>query len=265
LSPTARLIFLRFNFEPRPGSLSDRQGRPLALNPWADRRVRLAVSLALNRAALRDLDMEGLAEPAGQLVPPGYAGASPRLTPAAYDPATARRLMAEAGFGEGFAVTLYGPANRYLNDITLCQTIARMLAVIGIEVSVVTLPAQAFFARAAAGDFPFMLAGWGSSTGESSYALKGLLASRNARPGWGSANHGGYHNPGLDGLLGQALATVDDGARAELLTRAMELAMDDVALVPLHFQMRAVALRRPLQYRPSKEEALLAVDVEPGP
>lgn len=265
LGATGRVIFLRFNFAERPRNIGDRQGRALTVNPFRDIRVRRAVSLAVNREAMRDLEMEGLAQTAGQPAPDDYAGASPRLRPDPYDPATARRLLQEAGYPDGFAVTLACTNNRYLNDEALCRTIVRALAAAGIEATADPMPAKDFFPRAARGDFDFMLSGWGSSTGEASYPLKGLLATRDAHPGWGSANHGGYSNPRFDQLLAEALTTADDGRRAALLAAAMETAMDDVALVPLHFQMRAVTLRRPLRYHASKKEAILAIDVEPGP
>lgn len=265
LGTTGRVIFLRFNFAEQPRDMRDRRDRPLTVNPFRDIRVRRAISLAVNREAMRDLEMEGLAQTAGQPAPDDYAGASPRLRPDPYDPATARRLLREAGYPDGFTVTLACTNNRYLNDEALCRTIVRALAAVGIEATANPMPARDFFPRAARGDFDFMLGGWGSSTGEASYPLKGLLATRNARPGWGSANHGGYSNPRFDQLLGEALTTNDDGRRAALLRTAMETAMDDVALVPLHFQMRAVALRRPLRYHASKKEAILATDVEPGP
>jgi peptide/nickel transport system substrate-binding protein len=265
LGQTGRVIFLRFNFGVKPQNLRDKAGRPLESNPFRDPRVRRAVSLAVNRAALRDLDMEGLAQPAAQLTPDDYDGASPALKPAPYDPATAKSLLRAAGYPQGFVAALQCTNDRYLNDDKLCLSIARMLTAVGIETAAEAMPANAFFPRAARGEFDLMMSGWGSSTGETSYALKGLLATRGARPGWGGANHGGYSNPQVDAALAAALPELDDVRRAGLLRGAVETAINEDALIPLHFQMRAVTFRRGLRYEPSKEEAMPATDFKPEP
>lgn len=264
LNDTARVLFLRVNYAEHPPGVKDLRGRPLPLNPFRDARVRRALSLAVNRAALRDLVMDGLAKPAGQLVPANYLGASLSLAPQPHDPAAARELLATAGYPDGFAVTLLGPNDRYLNDEALGHAIGRMLSAVGIATDVRTMPAHEFFPRVSRGDFALMLSGWGSSTGEASYALKGLLARHDPARGWGNANHGRYANPRFDALLEQAVATLADDDRHRLLAAAMDLAMEETALIPIHFQMRAVAMRRPLAYHPSKDEAVLAVDVKPG-
>lgn len=264
LNDTARVLFLRINYAEHPPGVNDPQGRPLPHNPFRDARVRKAVSLAVNRPSLCDLVMNGLAKPAGQLVPTTYLGASATLEPPPHDPAAARMLLAAAGYPDGFGVTLLGPNDRYLNDEALSHAIGRMLSAVGIATDVRTMPAQEFFPRVSRGDFALMLSGWGSSTGEASYALKGLLASHDPGRGWGNANHGRYSNPRVDALLEQAIATLADDQRHRLLAAAMDIAMEETALVPIHFQMRAVALRRPLAYQPSKDEAVLAVDVKPG-
>lgn len=265
LGQTGRVIFLRFNFAEKPQNLRDKTGRPLAGNPFRDPRVRRAVSLAINRAALRDLDMEGLAHPAAQITPDDYDGASPALKPAPHDPVAAKNLLRAAGYPQGFTASLQCTDDRYLNDDKLCLSIARMLTAVGLETTAQTMPANAFFPRAARGEFDLIMSGWGSSTGETSYALKGLLATRGARPGWGPANHGGYSNPQVDAALAAALTELDDARRAGLLRGAVETAMNEDALIPLHFQMRAVTFRRGLRYEPSKEEAIFADDFKPEP
>ena len=100
---------------------------------------------------ISDRVMDGLSSPAGQFSPKGYIGYSPNLNADPYDPSQAKTLMAEAGYGDGFKLTIHGPAGRYANDTRILEAIAQMLSSIGIETSVETMPASVFFKRFARG------------------------------------------------------------------------------------------------------------------
>jgi peptide/nickel transport system substrate-binding protein len=109
-----------------------------------------------------------------------------------------------------------------------------------------------------------MLVGWGSGTGEASSPLRALIATVNAQAGMGTANRGRYSNPRVDQLLQQALTTVDDRRREQLLQEASEVAINDVAIIPLHYQINVWALRRGLTYPARADEFTLAQNVRPA-
>ena len=154
---------------------------------------------------------------AGQLLPEGMFGTTPRLKVEPYDPEGARKLLAEAGYPNGFGLTVHSPNNRYVNDAKVAQAVAQMLTRIGIATKVEAMASATFFPQATELKFSFMLLGWGSGTGEASSTLKALLATYNKEKGFGTANRGRYSNPRVDALLEEGLATVDDSKREALL------------------------------------------------
>jgi peptide/nickel transport system substrate-binding protein len=205
--------------------------------------------------------MDGLAIPAGQFVPEGFFGYSPALKPEEYDPGGARKLLAEAGYPDGFGLTLHGPNNRYVNDEQVVQAVAQMLAKIGIATRVETLPFSVYTTRARKFDFSAALLGWGVSTGEGSYPLVSLVATFNAEKGLGPWNWSRYANSKMDSVLEQALATLDNPKREKLLQQAAEIAIRDQAVVPLHYQVNTWAARRGYTYTPRTDERTYAFDV----
>ena len=208
----------------------------------------------LGRKEIRDRVMEGLALPAGQLVPEGFFGVSPNLKPEPYDPDGAKKLLAEAGYPGGFGITLHGPNNRYVNDDQIVQAVAQMLTRIGIVTKVETLPFSVYVSRANKVEFSAALLGWGVSTGEATYPLRSLIATYNQAKGLGTWNWGRYSNPQMDALLEQGLATVDNAKREKLLQQATELVINDYGLIPLHYQVNTWAARKGLGYTPRTDE-----------
>ena len=235
-------------------------------NPLRDYRVRLALSKAINREAIRDRVMEGQSIPAGQLLPEGFFGVSPNLVAEPYDPEGARALLAEAGFPDGFRMVLHGPNDRYTNDAQILEATAQMFTRIGVESSIDTMTNSVFFSRASTGDngepeFSFILVGWGAGSGESSSPLRSLLATFDRDKGMGASNRGRYSNPEMDAKLEEALRTVDDARRDQLLAEATELGIGDLGIIPIHYQVNTWATRTGLSYVPRTDEQTVATGV----
>jgi peptide/nickel transport system substrate-binding protein len=244
--------------------VTDKAGKPLERNPLKDARVREALSLAISRDAIVERVMEGAAVPTGQLMPKGLFGYAAALKPDRHDPDAARKLLREAGWPDGFALTLHGPNDRYVNDEKVAQAVAQMLTRIGIQTTVVTMPAAAYFSRANRLEFSLMFVGWGSDTGEVSSPLKALLASYDRDKGLGTANRGRFSNAKVDGLLAQGLATVDDARREKLLQGATAEAMRDRGIIPLYHQVNLWAARKGIVYTPRTDERTYAHEFRPA-
>jgi peptide/nickel transport system substrate-binding protein len=259
-----RLIYLHMDSERDLSPfVTDRDGKPLAKNPLKDSRVRKAISKAINRQALAERVMEGQAVPTGQLLPEGFFGYARNLKVEAYDPEGAKKLLAEAGYPNGFGLTIHSPNNRYVNDAKVAQAVAQMLARVGIVTRVETMPSATFFPQATELKFSFILVGWSSGTGEASSPLKALIATVNRDKGFGTANRGHYSNAKVDLILEDALVTVEDARREALLQRATELAINDTAIVPLYHQVSLWGTRNAISYVPRTDENTLAHKFKP--
>jgi len=242
---------------------TDKAGKALDRNPLRDLRVRRAMSKAINRAALVERVMEDAAVSTGQLMPEGFFGFTPALKPEAYDPEGARKLLTEAGYPDGFGLTLHAPNNRYVNDEQIAQAIAQMLARVGIQTRVDAMPVSVYFSRGSKLEFSFMLVGWGAETMEASSPLKALLATFSKDKGMGAANRGRYSNPKLDAVLDQALTTVDDARRERLLQQATEIGVGDLGIIPLYHQHNLWAARRGIVYEARADERTFAHEFKP--
>lgn len=253
-----RVIYLHVNSgEAVPPGVSGTDGK----NPFADVRVREAISKAINRDAIVDRVMGGVAVPAGELLPWPLFGTREDAEPDAFDPDRARALLAEAGFPNGFEVTLFTPNDRYINDERVAQAVAQMLARIGIRTSVDSMTASTFFSRRGTSDFGFWLAGWGAASGEMANPLLALTATRNTDAGTGLTNMQMYSNPELDALIAEARRTVGDEARRAILQRASQMAMEDYATIPLHFEVTPWAFKSTLSLTPRVDQYTLATGV----
>ena len=262
-----RVIYLHLDHDRTDSPFVKANGGGPIENPLQKLEVRQAISKAINRDAIVDRVMEGIAIKAGQLLPEGFFGVSDKLEPVEYDPEGAKALLAEAGYPDGFELTIHGPNDRYINDAKIAEAIGQMLTRIGIKTTVETMPRSVYFGRASRGgpddtpEFSFILVGWGAGSGEASSPLKSLIATANPDKGWGSSNRGRYSNAEFDTLLDTALSTVDDVKRQDLLAEATEMAIEDVAIIPTHYQVSTWGTRECLSYLPRTDEYTLAIGV----
>ncbi|MBL8379145.1 MAG: ABC transporter substrate-binding protein [Burkholderiales bacterium] len=245
--------------------VTDKQGKSIP-NPLRDVRVRKALSLAINRAALSKEVLGNSAVPANQLLPPSFPGTIQGLQGIPYDPRAARQLLAAAGYADGFRLVMHGTDGRYASDKQVLGAIALGLREIGIDAQSVSLPSNEFFARASAGsgkngepEFSVIQVGWASV--EPSGVLKGLLATPNKSTGFGASNRGMYSNRKVDDTLARALQTVDNHAREDLIREATRQAVvEDQGIIPLYYPTSTWAALQDVRYLPRVDSATYPMD-----
>ena len=243
--------------------VSAKDGSKLAKNPLSDERVRRALSMAINREAITSRVMSGLGYPTGNLVPESLFGHDASIAVPVFDPEGAKKLLAEAGYPDGFALTIHGPNDRLVNDAQIVQAVGQMLARVGVAAKVETAPMASYAGRGAKGEFSFGLIGFGSQTGEPSGILRAIIACADPKTGGGLYNWSFYCNRQVDADLGAALGMVDDGKRAELLKKATKLAMSEEAIIPMHFQATTWAARAGMKIVPRTDERTFAATFRP--
>ncbi len=244
--------------------VTDNDGKPLERNPFKDIRVRRALSLAIDRNAIVSRVMEGVARATNQFMPPGAFGHVPELEPPPRaDLETARRLLAEAGYPNGFRLTLHGPNDRYPNDARIVQAVGQMWSRVGVRTQVEVAPYASFITRASRQEFAAFLVSWGSSTGEPTAGLRSVLATWNRERGMGAVNRARYSNPEFDRLLQASMQELDEEKRETMVRQVTRLAMDDVAMIPTHLQVNIWAMRRGFTHPGRVDERSRPQDVRP--
>ncbi len=211
--------------------------------------MRQAISYAINREAIAGKIMRGFATAAGQLSPPGYAGHDPEIAPP-YDLAKAKALMQEAGYEDGFSVTMMAPNNRYIGDARIAEAVAAMLARINIKVDLRTLPKAQYWQRFDERAADIMMIGWQSDTQDSANFYEFLVMTPDTETGYGQYNAGNYSNPEVDRLTLQTQAMTDAEARAEVLREIERILHEDAAILPLQWQHLAWAARKNVKIEP---------------
>ncbi len=233
-----RTIFLNFD-QGRDELLYGSKGK----NPFKDIRVRQAMLQAIDVNAIYVSVMRKLSLPTMSLIAPqvrGYTKEVENRPPV--DIAKAKKLMADAGFGNGFDVTLDCPDNRYINDQAICVAIAGMLAKIDIRVKVNAMPRALYFPKLQNTDTSMYLLGWGVPTFDSLYTLQSIVRTKGLG-GDGTWNFSGYSNPKIDAIIDALKTEVDIKKRAELTKTALLLEQADVGHIPLHHQIIPWAMR----------------------
>jgi peptide/nickel transport system substrate-binding protein len=264
--PAATMMYLHMdsNRDKTP-FVTAKDGSSLDRNPLKDLRVRKALSLAINRTALVDRILSGAAEPAGQFVPEGMTGWAPEMKPDAYDPEMAKKLLAEAGYPNGFTMTVHGPNDRYPSDEQVTQTVGQFFARVGIDVKVQALPYSVFATAATNLEYSIFLLGFGNTTGDAARGMTAVLATFDKASGNGANNRGRYSNPEYDRLIKEASLANDPKQRERFLQDAIRLAVGkDQAIIPLYFQTTTWAIKKGLTYETRMDEYTLGNYVTPA-
>jgi peptide/nickel transport system substrate-binding protein len=231
-TPESRIVFLGFDQKRDELLVSNVKGK----NPFKDQRVRQAVYQAIDIDTIAGKVMRGLAKPTGAMVADGIRGHTAAMEPRlAYNPEAARKLLADAGYAEGFEAGFNCPNDRYTNDAKICQAVAANLARVGIRLKVQSESKTTYFPRALKRDVSMFMLGWSPAGYDAHNLLYTVLATPDGAQGqW---NFGAYSNPRLDALTSRIQTETNDGVRNALIAEALALHAKDVGHVPLHQQV----------------------------
>lgn len=206
-------------------------------NPFKDIRVRKAMQLAIDTGAIQKRIMRGYSIPDGLPIGREVNGWDKDIgAPVKPDLAKAKELMKEAGYANGFSVTLDCTNDRFMNDEATCLAISSFLGRIGIKVT----PRAQTTSRWAAQINPpgyntsLSLLGYSPFTYDAGLFLRVIVATRDAKSGRGAFNIGGYSNPKVDDLITKIDQETDKAKRDQYLHQALKLMKDDVAYIPIH-------------------------------
>jgi peptide/nickel transport system substrate-binding protein len=240
VGPENRSIFLGMNVGDAELKTSDVKGR----NPFAEKKLRHAINTAVNRQAIQRVVMRGQSIPTGIIAPPGVNGYSKELDVIPRnDIAKAKELMKEAGFENGFSVTLHCPNDRYINDEAICQAVVGQLAQIGIRVNLVSQSKSIHFplVQRDPPETDFYLLGWGVPTFDSHYIFTFLYHTRTDREGgWNGTR---YSNPEIDKMTESLVHETDLTKRNQTIAHMWKILQDETIYIPIHIQTLAYAMK----------------------
>jgi peptide/nickel transport system substrate-binding protein len=247
--PARRSIFLGIGN--KPGS------------PTADIRVRKAMYMAINEDEIIAKIMRGHATPAAQVPDPPTIGYNATIKRLAYDPEMAKKLLKEAGYENGFDVTLTGPNDRYVQDAKIAEAVARYLAKVGIRVKLDVKPKSVFFPEVTKGILDFYLIGWFDGTFDMGRTYFKLVHTRDEEKGFGVFNAAAFSNSEIDKLLQSTADIVDPGERRQTLQKLNKMAMDNIAWIPLHYQedLYAVQQGKGIKFQPRPDRWMVYKEI----
>lgn len=231
-------------------------------NPLRDVRVRRALSMMIDRRAIVDRLLQGAGEPTAQMVPRGILGHDPEIQVPRPDIPAARRLLAEAGFPNGFGLAIQSSSDRFPGDRDLGQAIASSFTRGGLRITAVEAKTFSIFATEATNrQYSAFVFSFGTTTSNAIGAFSNVLATFDREAGLGAFNRVRWSNPAFDTALREAMQEFDPARREAALRRAGRIAADEVALIPLYFQRLYWATRPGLAFEAGKDEATLAMRV----
>ena len=256
--PELRTIFLGMDQTRDELLFSNIKGK----NPFKDVRVREAFYKAIDIELIKTRVMRGLSTPSALMIAPQLFKLSGDFTRPKLDVDGAKKLLAEAGYGDGFEVTMDCPNDRYVNDAAICQAIVGMLARINVKVNLLAQPKAQYFAKVLKpGGYQtsFYLLGWTPATLDSQGVLFDIIGCRDdPKSSRGDTNLGGYCNKKVDEINAQILQETDMGKRDLLIKDAFTLLNKDWGYIPLHQQALAwgVSKKVKLTQRPDNQVLL---------
>ncbi|MCP1674668.1 peptide/nickel transport system substrate-binding protein [Natronocella acetinitrilica] len=245
--PENRTIFLGMDVASQNLRSADVDG-----NPFADHRVREAMNIAIDREAIQRSVMRGNSQPAGVIAPPFVYGYSEELDQLPrVDQERARELLAEAGYPDGFRVSLHCPNDRYVNDEQICQAVVGMLGRIGINIDLVSQTRSVHFAELARQEYDFYMLGWGVPPMDSEYIFNYLYHTK--QDNLGTWNFTGFSNERVDELTRAMARVTDEEEREAVVNEAWEIVHGEIIYLPLHHQMLTWAMREDIDFQVQSE------------
>jgi peptide/nickel transport system substrate-binding protein len=246
---TIQLMFYTHQFDTQNKLVGPYQG------PSVDKRVRQAITLALDADEIIKGVLDGRAQRVATMLPSMHFGYDPSLKPVKQDLVKAKKLLAEAGFPNGLEITLNGPQGRYVRDKEVAEAAAGQLSKAGIKTTLRTfefvnyLNNMVYVHKAG----PVWLIGWGQSMMDAEGIYVPLF-----RSGSLLAN---YYNPDMDGMIDQAQTTMDEKQRLALYHRINKLWIEDQAAVPLYQQIDLYGANKRLNWKARSDELIKAYDM----
>ena len=254
LTPGQRTMYLAMDYWRETGSPGMPAGQK---NPFMDPRVREAVWMAINVPAIKNKIFNGAADVAAQFTPHGVEGFDPALKPPEYSVAGAKKLLADAGYPNGFSVRLDGPNDRYLEDSLVEQAVGGLLAQAGIKVSVNSVPKAIFFPQVDKGDFTMYFAGWGSNSAITTWGA--VFHCKDNKAGFGVTNREHFCDPEADEMMSHAGSNFDTAARTKQVQEAYHDAERvKYAYLPLYYEDVIAGVANSVDYTSRQDEQIFA-------
>jgi len=262
---TVYIFNMELDLREKAPQITAKDGSALPQNPLRDPRVREAIDLAIDRPALAEVAMEGMGKPVNQLVTPSIFGYNKSLPERKVDIARAKKLLADAGYPNGFKATFSFTNDRLPGDRQVGTSVAQMLAAIGLDVTANAQPAAVFFPARTRGDYSMPMSGWGTLTGEAHYTLSSTVHSNDPVRKFGPFNVLGYANPQMDKLIQDAAVEMDVNKRRSYLEQANALVAQDRPRLPLVSVGSAWAMQKAkVTVKPRVDEDTLAMNIKPA-
>jgi peptide/nickel transport system substrate-binding protein len=238
--PELRTIFLGMDQRRDELLFSNVKGK----NPFKDKRVRQAFYQAIDIEAIKARIMRGAATPTALMIAPGIKGFVPDLNKRLpYDPEASKKLLAEAGYPNGFEVKMNCPNDRYVNDGEICQAVAGMMARVGVKINLEAESKATYFPKILSRNTSFYLLGWTPGTYDSHNPLFALMSTPGAG-GQGQFNLGSFSNARIDELTRLVSSETDQTKRNAMIAEAFKIHSDEVGHLPLHQQALAWGMKK---------------------
>lgn len=277
-APSLRVIYLNLaGWSETPSLDAEKPMKsPDGSNPFQKIEVREAIYRAIDEDTIIKQVMNGFAIPAPSYIPEGFNGYNGNIKRLGFDPEKAETLLDEAGYprqedGYRFEITLDAPNDRYINDADVAAAVAGYLEKVGIKVNLNLMSRTVFFGYISAsnkkGDNTHLcMTGWADGGGESTLMGMDMIYSKTqdgpVKDGFGGVNRGFYTNTKVDALVDEAMSTTDEVKRDALMQEAWQIAADDIAYIPLHFQKDIYAVSDRITYTPRYNKYIYAWDVK---